>query len=112
MSERQKPIRDIVMVDADGGLFEDSNGLFITLSKFSNGALPYDIYGRYKVTLYPLPVVKLREPEPKPCPFCGGTQISTELFNSGWTAGCSECGTSTPYKGTRAGAIAAWNRRA
>lgn len=54
--------------------------------------------------------------EPKPCPFCGGVQVSTMLYEdegeSYYYPRCIGCGASinTPSL-TREDAIAKWNRR-
>jgi Lar family restriction alleviation protein len=107
----RKPIREVVMIEADAGLFEDINGYFISLAKFSNGDLPFDIFGRYRVTLVPI------EPEPlQPCPFCGGkASVESETWtanNPAYWVRCFECGVSGVTGFTKADAIAAWNRRA
>jgi Lar family restriction alleviation protein len=54
-----------------------------------------------------------------PCPFCGGSAKhyhrpdTTGWSNTDWVS-CSDddCGVSTALEETKAGAIAAWNRRA
>ena len=53
--------------------------------------------------------------ELKPCPFCGGKNISAEYLGCGiWEFVChkNDCNTTGPRKRSRKAAIAAWNRRA
>lgn len=54
-------------------------------------------------------------PELKPCPFCGGKDISVSKFDPmgilTYVASCQECFGQTGFCRTPEAAIKAWNRR-
>ena len=72
--------------------------------------------GRYRVTMKPVKEevkgeVK-EEPEPKPCPFCGGEARFMDTGDSFRVyIVCRDCSASSAVKASNAAAIAAWNRR-
>ncbi|HCD9772891.1 Lar family restriction alleviation protein [Enterobacter hormaechei] len=51
---------------------------------------------------------------PKPCPFCGGVDVSIESYsNDEWFfVSCHECGANGPEESMAAKAALAWERRA
>lgn len=49
-------------------------------------------------------------PAVEPCPWCDGDDIALYLRVSNWRCECEVCGASGPHCGTKAQAIAAWNR--
>ena len=51
--------------------------------------------------------------ELKPCPFCGGTQLTIiSVYGEDCYVNCDACTTCGPSGETREEAIEAWNRRA
>ena len=50
--------------------------------------------------------------ELKPCPFCGGTNLTMVSCEGEYYAGCFTCHTCGPGGTSREEAIEAWNRRA
>ena len=57
---------------------------------------------------------KTRKTELKPCPFCGSK--GEALYSNGgpttYQVRCGECTAEGPWRYSRKGAFAAWNRRA
>jgi Lar family restriction alleviation protein len=50
---------------------------------------------------------------PRPCPFCGGTDVSIwQTWKGTWIVSCRDCGAQAPFRDTREAAVAAWDRRA
>jgi Lar family restriction alleviation protein len=49
--------------------------------------------------------------ELKPCPFCGGSNVSTYEVKGSYSTLCVGCGGEGPEEDSEAEAIAAWNRR-
>lgn len=50
--------------------------------------------------------------ELKPCPFCGGKNISYSTHQIGIAVGCDSCGAVCEIKGSKDQCAAAWNARA
>ena len=48
----------------------------------------------------------------KPCPFCGSKDVSiSHVYGSLYQGYCDNCTGEGPWRNSRRGAIAAWNRR-
>ena len=54
--------------------------------------------------------MKVNEIKLKPCPFCGGSAVTTDVSGR-WAAICTTCGTIMTNFATSNAAARAWNRR-
>lgn len=49
--------------------------------------------------------------ELKPCPFCGGEQVTTKKGKYMWWCKCEKCNAESGVRSKKEEAIEAWNRR-
>ena len=49
--------------------------------------------------------------ELKPCPFCGGEQITVKKGKYMWWCKCEKCNAESGVRSKKADAITVWNRR-